>query len=381
MALTLEQQAVGHISRAKHILVTTREHPTMDSLCSVAALAVILKNLNKSFDAVVPGFDPDKAPSFLPNGLNIKNRAGAMRAFHLTLDVREVPLGELMYDVKDGKLDITVVPKEGEWSPKDLSFRHGDDRYDLVITVDVPDFASLGEAFRHQADFFYRTTIINIDHASTNEYWGQINLVDLNAVSTSEVVYQFLKTWNGDMITPDAASLMLAGMIANTRSFRTPNVTPRTLQASSDLIERGAKRGEIVSALWRTRTIPVLKLWGRALARLEHDRDSGLVWTSLADGDFMEAGAQRDDVKGVVDELLAYAPDAKVVAILMQDRDGLRVNLFATAPLSAAELARPFGGNGTREQATFSFHEGANATEAAQKFLERLRLTLNANRA
>lgn len=380
MALKPHEQAVELVSRASHILVVTREHPTVDSVCSAIATGLLLEKLGKTCDVVIPGWKEAERPKFLAPKPPVHSKLGAIRTFHITLDVSRVPLSELMYDVKDEKLDITVVPKHDEWTPKDFTFHHGDDRYDLIIAIDVPDMTSLGEAFRSKADFFYRTSVINIDNNSTNEYWGQVNLVDLNAVSATETLYGFIKDWNEIHVTPDIATAVLAGMISKTRSFRTTNVTPRTLAISSELIERGAHRENIVAHLWRSRSVSVLKLWGRALARLDQDRETGLVWTSLAEGDFLEAGAKSEDVEGVVDELLAYAPEAKVVAILMQEREGIRVHLYATPPLSAAELSRPFGGTGTRERAVFSFREGMNSTESAQKFLERMRLTIQKNR-
>ncbi|MCC7522315.1 hypothetical protein IT407_00730 [Candidatus Uhrbacteria bacterium] len=375
MALRPEQQAVELISRAKNILITTREHASTDSLSSAVAMGLVLKKLNKTFDICVPGYDAAAHPAFLPK-LDIRHKPGAMRAFHISLDVRETPLSELLYDVKDGKLEITLVPKQGDWMPKDVAFKHGDDRYDLIIALDSPDMASLGDIAKNQADFVYRTTIINIDHSAANEAWGQVNLVDLNAVSTSEVLFTFLQGWNKSFIDEALATSLLAGMISKTKGFRTQNVTPKTLKTSSELVTLGAKRGDIVSALWRTQSIANLKLWGRVLSRLEQDRELGLVWSILGESDFLEAGAKADALEGVVDELISYAPEAKTVLLAVKKTDGLHVHVFAQAPRSAAELARVFEGSGNRERALFISRENASPNETMKKILERMRGSL-----
>ncbi len=366
MALRPEQQAVELIGRAKNILVTTRENASTDSLSSVIALGLVLKKLNKTFDLVVPGYDSNNHPAYLPK-TDVRSKPGAMRAFHISLDVRQTPLAELLYDVKDGKLEITLVPKQGDWMPKDVAFKHGDDRYDLIIALDSPDMSSLGEIAKTQADFVYRTTIINIDHNGANESWGQVNLVDLNAVSTTEVLFSFLNTWNKSFIDEPIATSILAGMIAKTKSFRTPNVTPKTLKTSSELVSLGAKRGEIVAGLWRTQSVSNLKLWGRVLSRLEQDRELGVVWSILTESDFLEAGAKSDAIEGVVDELISYAPEAKTVLLGVQKQDGLHMEVFAQAPRSAADIARVFEGSGTREHAKFIWRESFS------KLLERLK--------
>ncbi len=380
MALTPAQQAQELVTRASRILVVTREHATTDALAAAAGCGLYLKKMGKQVDVVVPGFDAKTAPAFLKTD-DVRPTAGAMRAFHLTLDVSKVPLGELLYDVKDGKLEITVVPKEKEWGVGDVSFKHGNDRYDLVIALDAADQASLGALAREQADFLYRTHVINIDCGSTNEHWGQVNLVDMNAVSTSEILYRLFENWNRNLVDEDIATALLAGMIAKTKSFRTPNVTPKTLSIASSLIGMGARREEIVTGLWRTRSIATLRLWGRALARLEQDRETSFVWSVLSQQDFIQAGTSPAGLDDVIDELIAYAPEAKTIALIYESEPGkgICVTLACQPPRSAAELGRVFGANGTRERATACLLN-TNLIEATKTVTERVREALKVAR-
>lgn len=380
MALTQAQQFKELIHRStKHILVITREHAGVDAISAALAMGRLLKKMNKSCDVVVPGQHPTRIPSFLGQDLPVLHDVGATRTFHIRVDTTTVPLSELMYDVKDGILDITLVPKHHTWTPNHVTTQYGEDRYDLIIAIDCPDMNSLGALGRDHADLFYRTTVCNIDCHPSNEYWGQVNMVDLNAVSTTEVIYHWMKEQE---LTPDEtmATALLAGMIVETKSFRTPNVTPKTLITSSELIELGARRDEIVLHLWRTRDVSTLRLWGRALSRLEQDRELGLVWSSLGTADFIESGVHAEQLDGVVDELLAYAPDAKIVALIWQQADGLCVSLHATPPYSAAELARPFGGVGNRQRATCQLRDTTNLIEGTQKIIERLQTTIRSLR-
>lgn len=377
MALTPAQQAASHIDRAKQILLVTREHASVDAIASVVAFAHVLAKMGKTFDALVPGADAKTLPSFLHAPCDLRKEAGAMRAFHLTVNVKDVPLSELMYDVKDGKLDVTLVPKHGEWSPQDVAFKHGDDRYDLILAVDVPDRESLGALARDQADFLYRTAIVNVDSNPANESWGQVNLVDVNAVSTTEVIRKWLNAAAPAIAVDEPlATALLTGMIAKTKSFRTPNVTPKTLSTASELIALGAKREDIVHGLWRNRDVATLKLWGRTLARLDQDRELGLIWATLGEQDFLETGADAETLEGVVDELLGYAPEAKVVAFISQRQNALYVSIHAVPPFSAAELARPFQGTGTRDRAMFTVKNGENLVESTRQIVYRLRATM-----
>ena len=380
MALTHEQQAIEFITRAKRILVATQEHPTADALAAVVALVAFVKKLKKNVDAVVPGYEAKAHPAFLATHEEIRGVTGAMRAFNLSLDVTKTPFGELLYDVKEGKLDITVVPKSGEWTPQDVVFKHGEDRYDLVIALDCPDMASTGPLFREHADFLHRTTVINIDRDPGNEHWGQLNLVDLTAVATTEMLCGLFDQWNRHVIDEDIATALLAGMIAKTNSFRTSNVTPKTLHVASQLITIGARREEIVHGLWRTRSIPTLKLWGRALERLRQDRALGLVWTSISRQDFLEVGADHTTLNGVVTELLTYSPEAKIIVLAYETDEvaqtGTCVTIHVSPPHSAARIGRVFGATGSRDRVDFCLAPGQSLVDGTRMVVERIQETM-----
>jgi nanoRNase/pAp phosphatase (c-di-AMP/oligoRNAs hydrolase) len=359
MALTPEQQTIELITRAKRILVITRDQAPTDAIASVISCTQFLGKLEKGVEGVIPNLKPETQPKFLAKGLEgILPATGPMRHFELTLDLEKTDLGELFYDVHDKQAIITIVPKAGEWTPKDVHFRAGQDRYDLIIALDCPDMASLGPLFREHADFIYRTPTINIDHDPGNEHWGQVNLVDLTAVATTEILFRLFETWNHGSIDADLATNLLTGMIAKTQSFRTMNVTPRTLQAVSQLIAYGGRREEIVHGLWRTKTVPTLKLWGRALTRLEQDHTRGIIWTYLVRQDFLESGTSSAALEGIVRELISYSPEARVIVLIYEDEDasskGACVIIHTVPPFSAQELGRTFGASGGRDRVSFN---------------------------
>lgn len=382
MPLSHEQQAIDLITRSRRILLVTRDTASVDAQAAIAALFRYLKKQNKELDAVIPGLDANAAPHFLPALKDVRPALGAMRALFLTLDVSKAPFSELSYDVKNGKLEIGIVPQSGEWSPKDLTFRHGEDRYDLIIALDTPDLASLGSSFRDHADFFYRTPVITIDRDPGHEHWGQVNLVDLTAVSTTEVLFGMFERWNRNLIDEEISTALLAGMIAKTQSFRTSNVTPKTLQISSQLVAMGAEREQIVHGLWRTRTIPMLKVWGRALSRLEQDMELGIVWTMLARQDYIETGAGEDALTGIVNELVTYSPEAKVIILVYEKEDahtkGACVSIHTVPPFSAQELGRAFGANGNRDRVEFCLTPGTPLLQGTQMVVEHIRQILRA---
>lgn len=376
MARTMEEQAVELLRRSQKVLITTCEHPSLDEVASVCALTHCLKAEGRAFDLVIPGLT--EIPSFLPtNGLQIHSQVGALRVFHFKLDVSQVPLQELLYEVRDGLLDITLLPKEGGWTGADARFTAADDRYDLVIAIGAADKQSLGELSRRETDFLSRTVTINMDCDATNEYWSQVNIVDLRKSSVSEVMHAWLETWATNHLTADVATCLLAGIVAKTRAFRTPNLQPETLERAAKLVALGGRREEVVYGIWRTRSIASLRLWGAALSRLENDPATGLVWTSLTEADLLEVGGDIDAMDGLVEELIRYAPEAKAVVIFQHRAHHLHARLLTVDSHSAVELTRPFQGTGTRETATFRISEVFPQTEQQQRVIEQLKSQLS----
>jgi len=351
MAWQGSQQATEAVKRTKRTLILAPENPSADSIAAVAALLSYLQANQLNADAYIPNAQIDKLPAFLPNRDRIQSSLAGTRDMRISVDVGRAPIHELAYDVDKGKLNILLTPKSGEWNIKDVTLHPGEDRYDLIITAGCPDRESLGAAFRGHADFIHRTPIINLDHDPKNEHWGPINLVDLTASSVTEVVFNWLTEWNADKIDAPIATALLAGMMSNTQSFRSPTVTSKTLERASKLLSMGADREAVVQHLWRTRHVSTLKLWGRALTRLEQDVNKQLVWTTLSRQDVIDSGTTDAKLDELVRELIAFAPDAKLVAVFAEhDAQTTRVALFAQPPHDARQIGRALGLDGTRQR-------------------------------
>ena len=91
----------------------------------------------------------------------------------------------------------------------------------------------------------------------------------------------------------------------------------------------GAKREEIVSNLYRTKTVASLKLWGRALARLKQDTLAQCVWSVLPATDFERAGGTVDDLVGVMDELMVSIPKTRIALLIAEITPNALVHVFA----------------------------------------------------
>ncbi len=356
MALPLHKQFSQLLERSHRPVIVLPAGCGPDGFAAAFALAEIWKRNDKIIDIVAADGKAPKSVGLLKSEIKIRRTFGALRKFVVDVNVSQTSLQELSYDVQDGQLSVYLTPKQGAWSSKDISTRTGSYKYDLIISLGAQDLEGYGDMFLKNTKFFYDTPVINIDHTAANEQFGQLNIVDLTATSVGEIVYQLTESWSHDAVTEEVATMFLMGMISKTHSFKTPDVTPSTLQRASALVKRGAKRAEIVDSLFRTRSVETLRLWGRVLARLKKDSESKLVWSLLTQQDFALAGADETDLSDVIDELIRNAPEARVVVLLYEDKDRHVCGLISGGHnVDSLKLAIPFKPVGTQDLAQICF--------------------------
>lgn len=357
MALNEIEQISEVIKKSNHVLITFRKDFSVDAVASALALYLILKKQNKLVDIVCSDFELAKTLQFLPESKKIKSAISNLQKFVIDVDIAKDKIEEFSYNAENNKLKIFITPKSGLLSQEDLSASNSEYKYDLIITIDTPDLESLGKIYQNSTDFFYHTSIINIDHSAENEHFGQINLTNMNAVANTEILYHLINDIDKNLLDAPVATCLLTGMISKTRSFKTNNVTPQTLQIAGNLINAGAEKEAIIKSLYRSRSLATLNLWGRVLARLKSDNGNKLIWSLITEHDFIQANADKADLPDVIDELISFIPSAEIVVIIYQLRGINHVIVNTLKNDNALYLTSSFNPSGSKKFAEFSFND------------------------
>lgn len=351
MARSETQQVKEQLQKSERPLICFKKQWNPDTLSSALGLYLILQRLGKKPELVCEGFKATQNLHFLPQLNAVRPEISSLRKFVISVDTSKNKVGELSYEAKDGFLHIYLAPRSGNFESRHIKTRATDYQHDLIITVDTPDIDSLGKMSEEASDFFFHTPILNIDHSPANEHYGQINHVDITATSTGEMVFMLAKELD-HAVDEELATAMLTGFIAKTRSFKVGSLTPRALSLASELVSLGAKRDTIVSSLYRTKDIPTLKLWGRALARMKYDHTHRIVSTVLTRQDFALAGTSDDALTGVIDELILSSPDAETIVLLYEQDEHICCVIRNDVRKNADQLASKWKGEGDKIQST-----------------------------
>jgi len=222
--------------------------------------------------------------------------AGA-RDFVLAFNTSRNKILGVRTEKTEDEIRIYLTPENGSIDPRDFSFIPAKFKFDLAIVIGAPDKESLGKIYEDNPDIFYEIPIINIDNHPENELFGQINLVDITASSTAEIVAETLEISDAKLFTEAVSESLLTGIISATDSFQKRNTTPKALKLASHLMDKGADQQKIVRSLYKTQPLHLLKLWGRVMAQVKWNEELKLIWAFVSIEDLVQA---RACVSGVI---------------------------------------------------------------------------------
>lgn len=377
------------IDSHNRLLIVPHANVDPDGLSSALACYSVFKALGKDCTVICPDTPPE-ALKFLPGFENLVTKVSGEQEFIITLDCSDgVEVDKLRYTVEDNKVNIIVVPKKGKIKKQSVILSEGGANYDLIVVVDTAELSLLGSIYTDNVDLFSEVPILNIDHHVSNTQFGQLHLIDPTSASATEVLYSWFvsdEKWKS-FLTPDVATLLLTGLITDTRSFQNPNTTPKSLEVAANLLDFGARQQEIIKHIYKTKPLSTLKIWGRALNGIQMDPSARIVWSSISLQDLQEMGATAKETAGILDELISTIPDADVHVLFTETEAGLMKASVRSSPSVDVNVAagRLFGGGGHARASGFKVKGYSNfqlaVLESVQKLKDEVRRQLDTGNA
>lgn len=220
----------------------------------------------------------------------------------------------------------------------DQVLRRPEGQFDLIGLVDCSDVERTGKVL-----IDWPAPDVNIDHHCTNMDYARVNLVDLQAVATAEIVADLIPVLDLKFTKPVAAAL-LTGLVTDTIGFRTSNVTPKALRLAAELMETGVDLSELYRRTLINRSFAAVRLWGAGLTKVE--RLGRLVWTSLTRLDREAVHYPgRDDADLI--NILAAIEDTDISIVFVEQSNGsIKVSWRAQPGFDVSKVALSFGGGG-----------------------------------
>ncbi len=296
---------IAAIAAADRFLLTTHEGPDGDALGSLLAMNELLAQIGK--DTVM----------FL-----------AAKEFPLPIEYRFLALSEVFHEPPADLADRTII------------------------------FLDCGNIDRMPVDWLSEAgPILNIDHHHDNTRFGAVNVVDTEASSTAEIVFDLVAGLGG-ALTQSIASALYVGLVTDTGKFMYENTDARSHRVAAGLIEAGVDVNDIYRRLYERVPLEKLHLIARAISKIEVHAGGRLSTVYMTAADYAETGAGEELTEGIVDYLRSI--DKTVMAAAIRDkpeggRGARKVSLRSThGELDVSVIARLNGGGGHPRAAGFS---------------------------
>ncbi|QKG84558.1 bifunctional oligoribonuclease/PAP phosphatase NrnA [Kroppenstedtia pulmonis] len=289
-------EACRFVEEKDRFLVISHLHPDGDAIGSTLAVGYVLKKLGKEVVMVNESPVPRKF-LFLPGAGEIKSS--------------EALLSE-------------------------------DVLFSSAIAVDCADEERMGTAKNLLEP---SATLLNIDHHSTNNRFGTVNLVLPDAAATAEILCQ----WSDELGVKwdrDLATCLYTGLLTDTGGFRYSNTTPLVMELASRLLRCGVDNHGIADRALETLSRGQVELIRQALATLSFSNDGLISWMWLTQDDYRMTGAGEEDLDGIVN--YARNVEGVDVGILFRETQTgeIKVSLRSREQVDVGALAQLFGGGG-----------------------------------
>ncbi len=365
MELSPKQQTIELIKKSNQILVTSSNYPTGDAIGSILALGLTLKKMGKEVVLISSELEKE-AFKFLPALDEIQENLKSSNDLVVSVDISKTEVEKLSYNTETQKLNIIVTPKEGSFKTEDVTINKGKYKCDLIIVLDTQDVEHIDKIYDENTKLFFETPIINIDHKAKNDYFGTVNLIDLTATSTAEILVSVIESLNPDFLDDDIATCLLTGVIADTASFRNSNTTPKSFTVAAQLLAAGARQQEIVQHLFKTKPLRVLKLLGRIFSKAQVDPETHLVWSTVTKGDLVESHTDLSDLNRVAGEFAQTTSNSDIILLLIEDKDKIIGKLRFRKGYDFSPFLKIFSGTEEDEGITFEL-KGVSLSQAEKE--------------
>ena len=209
--------------------------------------------------------------------------------------------------------------------------------YDLLVSFDSGSFDRLG--IEEKPPF-----LINIDHHISNTKYGDINIIDSKAASTSQVVYNMLKA-NNVQIPASSAVCIYTALVTDTGSFQYESVNDKVFEMAADLVRCGVKPDFVAKMLFQRDRLSRLRLLAKAYETIELTCDGKVAFVEVTKEMMEITGAIKDDTDTIVNSVRAIA-SVEVACMLREDDDGIKISLRSKNYADVSKVATKYGGGG-----------------------------------
>ena len=283
------------IEKAKHVVVISHVNPDADSLSSASAVYTYMLKLHKKVSFFCASKNIDEELKFLP-----------------------------------------WVEKLRDVFPADA---------DLAISLDCGTHTRIGTEIA--------VDLINIDHHQSNDAYARFNIVDPDAISTTQVLFDFFKA-NEISINPKMATALYAGLLDDSSNFLSKKTDEKVFAMAKELCELGADVKTCSEYISKYMSLAAYRLKGAMMLSMNLHQDGEIALLHVDQEMMQKYGARASDCEAALEEAL-HLPSVRVALLLRENKDRtLKGSLRSDGSVNVNNVANIYGGGGHPHSSGFT---------------------------
>lgn len=286
------------IDTGKRFLITTHVDPDGDALGSCFSLYWVLDSLHKMPSVYVR----DKIPymyEFLPKPPN--------------LFFKEIPKGN----------------------------------YDAIFALDCGNLFRVGNGHERLKEM---GPLVNIDHHTTNETFGSVNILNQDSSSTAEILYKLYGSMKVSF-TYDIAVNLYTAIFTDTGSFRYSNTNSDSFLICEEMTRYGVSPSHVAQMVYENHPKERFLLLSEVLATLETFKKDTIAMARVTEEMFRKTKTSKEYTEGFVETIKEIR--GVDVAILIRELadDQFKISMRSKGNTDVAAVCNHFGGGGHKNAA------------------------------
>src|SRR3989344_4278399 len=234
-----KQQILDKLAQAKTILVGISQSSGFDGLACGLALALSLIKLGKNVSIHAQSPSVDQALKLY--GVDKIGKKDNQQNLVIVIENAVQNVDKVSYYLDDSKLKIFIhpLPDSRGASKEEISYEYTALKPDLVFAIGYNSQDELKTEITLEQKLDSQLWIISINNATSNQKFAQIEFINPDISTISELVTQFIQVL-ALPVSEDIAYNLYSGISYQTNNFSPAQTRTTTFQAAEWLIKFGA---------------------------------------------------------------------------------------------------------------------------------------------
>lgn len=209
-----------------------------------------------------------------------------------------------------------------------------------IIAVDIAE----EKLFTDNAAPYQGKVDLVVDHHPSNTKYGKNNIINANAGSCAEIIFEILQAL-GVRLTADIATCLYVSTATDTGCFKYSNTTAHSHAVAAACLAAGIPSAEINRTLFEMKSRARLQVERLVYDTIEFHKDGAVAMVTLLRKDLDRIGATKDDLDSIA-SIARQIEGVDIGVTLTEDASDLIKISVRTTKSNAGAICVPLGGGG-----------------------------------